>query len=99
LNFRVPQQPPISAITRWSDLPAEDQKFLEDIEKYIADQKKIAEDLATRTPQFEEYVASIPTDVAEVQKRFDAISHILSVDSSVLINDLKTKVTTYKLYA
>jgi len=73
-------------------LPANDQKFLEDLEKYIIDQKQIAEDLKTRSPQLEEYVSSIPSDVAEVQKRFDSISHILSVDTTILQNDLKVKV-------
>jgi len=86
------RQSQITPITRWSDLPAQDQKFLEDLEKYITEQKSICEDLNTRTPQMEEYVQSIPADVAEVQKRFDTISHILNVDLTVLTTDLKVKV-------
>ena len=86
------QQSQITPITRWSDLPASDQKFLEDLEKYITEQKAICEDLKTRSPQLEEYVSSIPSDVAEVQKRFDTISHILAVDTTILTNDLKQKV-------
>lgn len=86
------QQPQITPITRWSDLPAPDQKFLEDLDKYITEQKAICEDLKTRSPQLEEYVSSIPTDVTEVQKRFDTISHILAVDTTILSGDLKQKV-------
>jgi predicted nuclease with TOPRIM domain len=82
----------ITPITRWSDLPEPDQKFLEDLEKYITEQKSISEDLTTRTHQLEEYVQSIPSDVAEVQKRFDAIAHILTVDNTLLTSDLKPKV-------
>ena len=62
------------------------------MEKYIKQQKEICEDLKTRSPQLEEYVSSIPSDVAEVQKRFDTISHILAVDITILTNDLKQKV-------
>jgi hypothetical protein len=91
LMYRI-QQSQITPITRWSDLPQSDQKFLEDLEKYITEQKALGEDLNTRSPQLEEYVSSIPTDVAEVQKRFDTMSHILSLDSTVLFNDLKVKV-------
>ena len=90
LTYRQKSQ--ITPITRWSDLPPSDQKFLEDLEKYITEQKAICEDLKTRSPQLEEYVSSIPTDVAEVQKRFDTISHILAVDTTLLNNDLKQKV-------
>ena len=86
------QQSQITQITRWSDLPQPDQKGLEELEKYISEQKTICEDLNTRTPQLEEYVSSIPTDVAEVQKRFDTIFHILTVDTTILTNDLKVKV-------
>lgn len=92
----INRQSQITPITRWSDLPQQDQKFLEDLEKYITEQKSISEDLATRTPQLEEYVQSIPSDVAEVQKRFDTISHILSVDSTILNSDLKLKVIHLK---
>jgi hypothetical protein len=87
------QQPQITTITRWSDLPESDQNFLESLEKYITEQKAICEDLKTRSPQLEEYVSSVPTDVTEVQKRFDTISHILAVDTTILTNDLKQRVT------
>lgn len=86
------QAPQITPITRLSDLPPNDQKLFEDLEKYITDQKSICEDLKTRSPQIDEYVLSIPADVAEVQKRFDTIFHILSVDTTTLNNDLKVKV-------
>jgi hypothetical protein len=86
------QQSQITPITRWSDLPANDQKFLEDLEKYITEQKAICEDLKTRSPQLDEYVLSIPADVNEVQKRFDTISHILFVDMTLVASDLKVQV-------
>lgn len=87
------QQLTITAITRWSDLPASDQKSLEELEQYITQQKAICEDLKTRSPQLEEYVSSIPTDVTEVQKRFDTIDHILAFDTTILTSDLKQKVS------
>ena len=86
------QAPQITPITRLSDLPTDAQKLFEDLEKYITEQKSICEDLKTRSPQIDEYVLSIPADVAEVQKRFDTIFHILSVDTATLNNDLKVKV-------
>lgn len=79
-------------MTRWYELPQSDQNVLEELEKYIDEQKAICEDLKTRTPQLENYVSSIPIDVAEVQKRFDATSHILAVDTTTLLNDLRVKV-------
>jgi len=85
-------QPSITSITRWSDLPQNDQQALEALEKYIQSQNDLCEDLKTRSPQLEEYVASIPTDVAEIQKRFDAISHILAMDATTLNDDLRPKV-------
>jgi hypothetical protein len=39
-----------------------------------------------------EYVLSIPADVTEVQTRFDTISHILTIDHTILTHDLKPKV-------
>jgi hypothetical protein len=96
---RIQQPSQITPITRWSDLPENDQKFLEDLEKYIIEQKAICEDLKTRSPQIDEYVLSIPADVNEVQKRFDTISHILFVDTTILANDLKVKVSHNKMYS
>src|SRR2546430_8291906 len=59
------QAPQITPITRLSDLPPDAQKLFEDLEKYITEQKSICEDLKTRSPQIDEYVLSIPADVAE----------------------------------
>lgn len=92
------QVPQITPITRLSDLGPNEQKLFEDLDKYIAEQKAICEDLKTRSPQIDEYVRSIPADVAEVQKRFDAIYHILSVDTTTLNNDLKVKVHKYSSF-
>ncbi|BFZ60103.1 Nucleoporin nup49/NSP49 (Nuclear pore protein nup49/NSP49) [Saitoella coloradoensis] len=74
----------ITLNTRYSDLPPDAQKLLDEMDKFIATQTMLADDLSARLPTQNTSISTILNDVQEVNRKLRTTQSFLSTDQTSL---------------